>query len=234
MGFLPTTDEVSRTLRTSSGLARSTLSLFVVGTILLSCLVSQGLAKNGEVVTNSFYVKINADKNHPDPGGLAHKIARRNGFHNLGPVSRPFFTCISKANLGSISPTCLCAAFTCTGPKSIKIQSSHQYLFALLESAGVNAVVNLTQGLEQRFSTQITPRPAFYHNLGPGRKAILYGSLSGWFYLPASNKKGLKVFKNVYIWVDFIFCKKYHINWPFRLILYFRLRNTGLESISGI
>ena len=37
-----------------------------------------------EVATNSFYVKIHADPGQPD---LAHKIARRNGFHNIGPVS---------------------------------------------------------------------------------------------------------------------------------------------------
>ena len=37
-----------------------------------------------EVATNSFYVKIKDDPSQPD---LAHKIARRNGFHNLGKVS---------------------------------------------------------------------------------------------------------------------------------------------------
>ncbi len=38
--------------------------------------------------------------------------------------------------------------------------------------------------------------PVFYHKLGRGRKAILYGSsLLGQFYLPPSNKKGPKVFK---------------------------------------
>ena len=37
-----------------------------------------------EVATNTFYVKIHHDPNEPD---LAHKIARRTGFHNLGPVS---------------------------------------------------------------------------------------------------------------------------------------------------
>lgn len=36
-----------------------------------------------EVATNTFYVKIHHDPNVPD---LAHKIARRTGFHNLGPV----------------------------------------------------------------------------------------------------------------------------------------------------
>jgi len=36
-----------------------------------------------EVATNSFYVKIKEDPSQPD---LAHKIARRNGFHNVGPV----------------------------------------------------------------------------------------------------------------------------------------------------
>jgi proprotein convertase subtilisin/kexin type 2 len=66
-------------------LTRSNAILLTLGAIL-ACLASQGLAKNGEVMTNSFYVKIHADKDHPDPAGLAHKIARRNGFHNLGPV----------------------------------------------------------------------------------------------------------------------------------------------------
>jgi len=61
----------------------------------------------------------------------------------------------------------------------------------------------------------------FYHNLGRGRKAILYGSLLSQFYLPPTKKKGLKVFKNVYIWVDIIFFTKYPINWLLRLNLYF-------------
>ena len=39
-----------------------------------------------EVFTNHFYVKIHPDKSHPDPGVLAHTIAKRNGFHNLGPL----------------------------------------------------------------------------------------------------------------------------------------------------
>jgi hypothetical protein len=63
--------------------------------------------------------------------------------------------------------------------------------------------------------------PFFYHNLSRRRKAILYGSLLGQFYLPPSNKKGLKVFKNVYISVDIILFTKYPIDWPLRLILYF-------------
>lgn len=72
--------------RSNSGiLTRNNASLLILGTVL-ACLAAQGLAKNGEVMTNSFYVKIHADKDHPDPAGLAHKIARRNGFHNLGPV----------------------------------------------------------------------------------------------------------------------------------------------------
>jgi hypothetical protein len=44
-------------VRTGLGLARSSILFLILGTIL-SCLVSQGLAKNGEVVTNSFYVKV--------------------------------------------------------------------------------------------------------------------------------------------------------------------------------
>ena len=41
-----------------------------------------------EVATNTFYVKITPDaaNSHKDPNEVAHKIARRNGFHNLGPV----------------------------------------------------------------------------------------------------------------------------------------------------
>merc|ERR1719209_1154965 len=41
-----------------------------------------------EVATNTFYVKITPDaaNSHGDPNEVAHKIARRNGFHNLGPV----------------------------------------------------------------------------------------------------------------------------------------------------
>ena len=50
--------------------------------IFLATLTTSASAK--EVATNSFYVKIHADPSQPD---LAHKIARRNGFHNLGPVS---------------------------------------------------------------------------------------------------------------------------------------------------
>ena len=50
--------------------------------IVLATLTTSASAK--EVATNSFYVKIHADPSQPD---LAHKIARRNGFHNLGPVS---------------------------------------------------------------------------------------------------------------------------------------------------
>jgi len=60
---------------------------------------------------------------------------------------------------------------------------------------------SLFRSLDQRFSTQITPQPVFCHKLGRGRKDLLYGSLLGQFYLPPSNNKGLKVFKNVYIWV---------------------------------
>jgi len=38
------------------------------------------------VFTNHFYVKIQPDKGHPDPSVLAHNIAKRNGFHSLGPL----------------------------------------------------------------------------------------------------------------------------------------------------
>ena len=40
-----------------------------------------------EVATNTFYVKIKPGSDaKQNPNDLAHQIARRNGFHNLGPV----------------------------------------------------------------------------------------------------------------------------------------------------
>lgn len=42
-----------------------------------------------EVATNHFYVKVKAESvDGQDPKDVAHKIARRNGFHSLGPVSK--------------------------------------------------------------------------------------------------------------------------------------------------
>jgi len=48
-------------------------------------------------------------------------------------------TTINKCVLGSISPTCLQAAFTCAYPKSTKRQSSRQCLFAFSVSTGAKA-----------------------------------------------------------------------------------------------
>jgi len=62
-------------------------------------------------------------------------------------------------------------------------------------------------------ATRFLPPP------GSGRKAILYGSLLGQFYLPPSNKKGLKVFKNVNIWVDVIFF--YKISYTLTILAHF-------------
>ena len=39
-----------------------------------------------EIFTNHFYVKINPNHGDPQPAVLAHNIAKRNGFHSLGPV----------------------------------------------------------------------------------------------------------------------------------------------------
>jgi len=58
---------------------------YVITTLVLLFLIfTCGEAK--EVFTNHFYVKIHPDPGHPDTSHLAHKIAKRNGFHNLGPV----------------------------------------------------------------------------------------------------------------------------------------------------
>jgi proprotein convertase subtilisin/kexin type 2 len=54
---------------------------FLVLAVVAILVVTTSATK--EVATNSFYVRIHSDPNVPD---LAHKIARRNGFHNLGPV----------------------------------------------------------------------------------------------------------------------------------------------------
>ncbi len=47
----------------------------------------------------------------------------------------------------SISPTCLQTAFTCTDPKSVKIQSSCKYLFALWGSARIKAACKMLMKL---------------------------------------------------------------------------------------
>jgi len=55
---------------------------------------------------------------------------------------------------GSISPTFLRAAFTPVAPKSVRIQSSCQYLFTLLGSTGAKAahrtLMKLTPGVGER------------------------------------------------------------------------------------
>jgi proprotein convertase subtilisin/kexin type 2 len=51
--------------------------------VAILAVAATSVSASKEVATNSFYVKIHADPDQPD---LAHKIARRNGFHNLGPV----------------------------------------------------------------------------------------------------------------------------------------------------
>ena len=58
-------------------------TIFMTTFFTLVTFLAVATTASKEVVTNSFYVKINADPNQPD---LAHKIARRNGFHNVGPV----------------------------------------------------------------------------------------------------------------------------------------------------
>lgn len=48
-------------------------------TLLLSCDAK-------EVFTNQFYVRLDPAHGHSNPKVLAHAIAKRNGFHSLGPV----------------------------------------------------------------------------------------------------------------------------------------------------
>jgi len=55
--------------------------------------------------------------------------------------------------LGSISPTYLRTAFTPVAPKSVRIQSSCQYLFTLLGSTGAKAAC--------RTSMKLTPKVNF-------------------------------------------------------------------------
>lgn len=58
---------------------------YVITTLCLLFLTSS-LCEAKEVFTNHFYVKIHPEAGEPDPSQLAHKIAKRNGFHNLGPL----------------------------------------------------------------------------------------------------------------------------------------------------
>jgi len=55
------------------------LSLFVFFTLLIS-------SDAKEIFTNQFYVRLDPNHGHSDPKVLAHAIAKRNGFHSLGPV----------------------------------------------------------------------------------------------------------------------------------------------------
>jgi len=48
---------------------------------------------------------------------------------------------------GSISPPCLCTAFKHKDPKSVKIQSSCQYIFVLLGSTGIKALCKMLMKL---------------------------------------------------------------------------------------
>ena len=67
----------------------SCISIFTILTITFLSGNGIGFATaTKEVATNTFYVKITpeAANSHQNPNEVAHKIARRNGFHNLGPV----------------------------------------------------------------------------------------------------------------------------------------------------
>merc|ERR1712045_803621 len=55
------------------------LTIFLFLSFILSCNAK-------EIFTNHFYVKINPNHGNPQPSVLAHNIAKRNGFHSLGPV----------------------------------------------------------------------------------------------------------------------------------------------------
>lgn len=52
--------------------------------VLCACFLPSTDAK--EVFTNQFLVRLHPSHGHPDPPSLARDIARRNGFHSLGPL----------------------------------------------------------------------------------------------------------------------------------------------------
>jgi len=66
------------------------IAVFIASTLLLVGLLLasiDGVRGVKEVATNTFYVKIKPGADgKQNPNELAHQIARRNGFHNLGPV----------------------------------------------------------------------------------------------------------------------------------------------------
>jgi len=55
------------------------LTLLAFFTLIISC-------DGKEIFTNQFYVKLDPAHGHSDPKVLAHAIAKRNGFHSLGPI----------------------------------------------------------------------------------------------------------------------------------------------------
>jgi hypothetical protein len=88
----------------------------------------------------------------------------------------------SPNDLGSISTTCLLAALTPVAPKSIRIQSSCQYLFTLLGSATIKAVykmlVKLTPGAKEfgiiSFTNKSASNFTSNHNKKLRRTFMLY------------------------------------------------------------
>merc|ERR1712223_841582 len=62
---------------TSRYLCQFSILLFL--SLIISC-------NTKEIFTNHFFVKINPNHGNSQPSALAHNIAKRNGFHSLGPV----------------------------------------------------------------------------------------------------------------------------------------------------
>jgi len=79
--------KLKKLARRSSSSCSSSGNLFLLLVLLLACLhtlPTHTAAK--EVFTNSFYVRVDPNHGHTNSEELAHKIARRNGFHSLGKV----------------------------------------------------------------------------------------------------------------------------------------------------
>merc|ERR1711936_1427999 len=67
------------------GRASSHLSIFLLLTSVLSALLLPPVSAK-DVFTNHFLVHLDPSHGHPDPPALARDIAKRNGFHSLGPL----------------------------------------------------------------------------------------------------------------------------------------------------
>jgi proprotein convertase subtilisin/kexin type 2 len=72
--------------RASSHLSSPLFSSLLLPLLLLLLSSLPAISTAGDIFTNHFLVHLDPSHGHPDPPALARDIAKRNGFHSLGPL----------------------------------------------------------------------------------------------------------------------------------------------------